>query len=81
MHYWYKPSGKRNEALDRRVYAMAALYSRPVPWEVLLRAAPAEPLPRSSSSKGRQSHGALSLVAVASLRSRFECRRIRFRMK
>jgi phage terminase large subunit GpA-like protein len=43
VRYWFKPSGKRNEALDRRVYALAALHSRPVPWEVLLRAAPTEP--------------------------------------
>jgi phage terminase large subunit GpA-like protein len=40
VRYWFKPSGKRNEALDRRVYALAALYARPVPWEVLLRPAP-----------------------------------------
>jgi phage terminase large subunit GpA-like protein len=44
--YWFKPSGKRNEALDRRVYALAALHARPVPWEVLLRAAPTEPPPQ-----------------------------------
>jgi phage terminase large subunit GpA-like protein len=31
VRYWFKPSGKRNEALDRRVYALAALYARPVP--------------------------------------------------
>jgi phage terminase large subunit GpA-like protein len=41
VRYWFKPSGKRNEALDRRVYALPALHARPVPWEVLLRAAPA----------------------------------------
>jgi phage terminase large subunit GpA-like protein len=28
VRYWFKPSGKRNEALDRRVYALAALHSR-----------------------------------------------------
>jgi phage terminase large subunit GpA-like protein len=33
VRYWFKPSGKRNEALDRRVYALAALHARPVPWE------------------------------------------------
>ena len=38
MRYWFKPSGKRNEALDRRVYTLAALHARPVRWEVLLRA-------------------------------------------
>jgi len=43
VRYWFKPSGVRNEALDRRVYALAALHARPVPWEVLLRAAPSEP--------------------------------------
>lgn len=42
VRYWFKPSGVRNEALDRRVYALAALHARPVPWEVLLRAAPSE---------------------------------------
>jgi phage terminase large subunit GpA-like protein len=41
VRYWFKPSGKRNEALDRRVYALATLRYRPVPLEVLLRAAPA----------------------------------------
>jgi len=25
VHYWWKPDGKRNEALDIRVYAYAAL--------------------------------------------------------
>jgi phage terminase large subunit GpA-like protein len=43
VRYWFKPSGVRNKALDRRVYALAALHARPVPWEVLLRAAPSEP--------------------------------------
>jgi phage terminase large subunit GpA-like protein len=45
VRYWFKPSGKRNEALDRRVYALAALHACPVPWEILLRAAPTEPPP------------------------------------
>jgi phage terminase large subunit GpA-like protein len=31
VRYWFKPSGVRNEALDRRVYALAALYARPFP--------------------------------------------------
>jgi phage terminase large subunit GpA-like protein len=31
LRYWFKPSAVRNEALDRRVYAMAALHARPVP--------------------------------------------------
>lgn len=29
---WFLPSGRRNEPLDIRVYSLAALLSRPVPW-------------------------------------------------
>jgi phage terminase large subunit GpA-like protein len=43
FRYWYKPEGVRNEALDRRVYALAALRSRSVPWEILVRSSPAPP--------------------------------------
>lgn len=32
---WFCPKGKRNEALDIRVYAMAALHARPVNWAAL----------------------------------------------
>ena len=49
VRYWFKPSGKQTEALDRRVYALAALHARLVPWEVLLRAAPTEPPPQPPS--------------------------------
>jgi phage terminase large subunit GpA-like protein len=42
---WFKAEGVRNEALDRRVYAFCALYSRRIPWEILVRSAPAEPPP------------------------------------
>lgn len=42
---WHKPPGVRNEALDRFAYALAALYSRAVPWEILARTAPTEPPP------------------------------------
>ena len=28
---WHKPPGARNEALDRRAYALAVLYSRAIP--------------------------------------------------
>ena len=45
VRYWFPPPARRNEALDRRVYALAALYARWVPWEVLIRAAPTEPPP------------------------------------
>jgi phage terminase large subunit GpA-like protein len=48
LRYWFKPSCKRSEALDRRVYALAALHARPVPWDVLLRTAPTEPPPSPS---------------------------------
>jgi len=40
---WHKPPGKRNEALDRRAYALSVLYARAVPWEILARTAPAAP--------------------------------------
>ena len=50
--YWYKPSGVRNEGLDRRVYAMAALYSRSVPWEILVQSAPSAPPPESDGDGG-----------------------------
>ncbi len=43
--YWHKPDHVRNEALDRRSYALAALYSKPIPWEVLARSAPPPPAP------------------------------------
>lgn len=43
--YFFLPAGKRNEPLDVRCYAMAALFSRPVSWEVLARNAPSEPPP------------------------------------
>ena len=43
VRYWFKPAAVRNEALDRRAYALAALRSRPVPWEILVRGAPTEP--------------------------------------
>lgn len=33
---WWLPDGKRNEPLDCRVYALAALLARPVPWRQLL---------------------------------------------
>lgn len=43
---WHKPKGARNEALDRRAYALAVLYSRQVPWEILARSAPTEAPPQ-----------------------------------
>jgi phage terminase large subunit GpA-like protein len=83
MRYWFKPSGVRNEALDRRVYAMAALHARPVPWEVFLQAAPTEPSPRRPLSP-REGGGPPAPPQSSPLpapASRFERRRARFRMK
>jgi phage terminase large subunit GpA-like protein len=42
---WHKPPGVRNEALDRRAYALSVLYARSIPWEILVRSAPTEPTP------------------------------------
>jgi phage terminase large subunit GpA-like protein len=79
VRYWFKPSGKRNETLDRRVYALVALHSRPVPWEVLLRAAPTEPPPSPPEGGGAPAPSPSSPPPAPA--SRFERRRIRFRMK
>jgi len=81
VRYWFKPSGKRNEALERRVYALAALHARPVPWEVLLRAAPTElpPRPPSAPEGGGPPANPSSPLPVPP--SRFERRRIRFRVR
>ena len=49
---WHKPPGVRNEPLDRRAYALAALYCRAVPWEILVRAAPSEPPPAGADVQG-----------------------------
>jgi phage terminase large subunit GpA-like protein len=82
VRYWFKAFGKRNEALDRRAYALAALHARQVPWEVLLRAAPTEPPPRPPSPPEGSSTPALpSSSPLPAPASRFERRRVRFRMK
>jgi phage terminase large subunit GpA-like protein len=60
--YWYKPASVANEALDRRVYALAALYSKPVPWEILAKSAPSEPPPAPPTDGGRGGEPALSKV-------------------
>jgi phage terminase large subunit GpA-like protein len=70
------------EALDRRVYALAALHARPVPCEVLLRAAPIEPPPRPPSPpEGGGSPPPPPASPLPAPASRFERRRIRFRMR
>lgn len=47
---WFLPSGKRNEALDIRVYALAGLSARPVNW-TLLAAQTGIPLKNVSAPK------------------------------
>ena len=54
---WFNPPGRRNEALDIRVYALAALLSRPVPWDSLAKMVgipPTTPAPESPALR-RQS--------------------------
>ena len=63
VRYWFKPSGKRNEALDRRVYALAVLHARPVPWEVLLCSAPTEAA--AGTARGARPARPASFVAAA----------------
>ena len=52
---WFLPSGRRNEALDIRVLALAALLARPVDWRALgntpIRPA-ATPAPRAAPRSG-----------------------------
>jgi hypothetical protein len=83
VRYWFKPSGKRNEALDRRVYALAALHSRPVPWEVLLRVAPhrtaaitarrRRPARTAAASRCMDSSGNMTICVMPSLYELFSC--------
>ena len=47
---WFLPAGKRNEALDIRVYSLAALLARPVNW-AQLAAQTGEPLKNISAPK------------------------------
>jgi phage terminase large subunit GpA-like protein len=65
VRYWFKPSGKRNEALDRRVYALAALHARPVPWEVLLRGTERAAAAAAVTAGGRRTARRVSLIAAA----------------
>jgi len=58
---------------DRRVYALAALHARLVPWEMLLRAAPSEPPPRPPSPPS----SSLPAVPIGTPRPR----QVRFRFR
>lgn len=74
--YFFKRAGDRNEPLDLRAYNLAALNSRPVPWEMLARAAPDWPppvLPEGSTPI------ALGEKPVVKMPTRIERRKIRFR--
>lgn len=55
LREWFLPSGRRNEALDIRVLALAALLARPVDWRALgntpIRPA-ATPAPRAAPRSG-----------------------------
>lgn len=50
---WFLPAGKRNEALDIRVYALAGLLARPVNW-AQLAAQTGEPLKNISAPRAIQ---------------------------
>lgn len=50
---WFLPAGKRNEALDIRVYSLAALLARPVNW-AQLAAQTGEPLKNISAPRAIQ---------------------------
>jgi phage terminase large subunit GpA-like protein len=79
---WFKPSRKRNEAVDRRVYALAALHARPAQWEVLLPAAPTKPPPRPPPlPQGSSPPAPPNPSPLPAPVSGLERRRIRFRMK
>ena len=64
VRYWFKPAGIRNEALDRRVYALAALRSRSVPWEIIIRNAPSEPPPETPDNVAPNSPEEKPLISM-----------------
>ena len=79
---WHKPPGVRNEALDRRVYALAVLYSRGVPWERLAAAAPTERPPETTPSTSSPASSASPIAPPArAAESRKPVRNVRFRMR
>jgi phage terminase large subunit GpA-like protein len=71
---WHNPRGVCNEALDRRAYALAVLYARTVPWEILARSAPSEPKPKEEQT-------AAAPTTVAKPPQRPAGRRVRFRIR
>ena len=78
LRYWFKPARVRNEALDRRVYALAALHSRAVPWDVLIRSAPTEP-PEPPADDGSKLPPALPSGTPQPQAQLEQRRRIRYR--
>lgn len=79
---WHKPAGVRNEALDCFSYALAALYSRAIPWEILARTAPTEP-PEKPPEGGNDKPPPSSTPAAAANKppQRLPFRPIRYRMR
>lgn len=45
---WFCPKGRRNEALDIRVYALAALMARPISWPALMQQRGSTPQPQTA---------------------------------
>jgi phage terminase large subunit GpA-like protein len=77
---WHKPPGVRNEALDRRAYALAVLYARTVPWEILARSAPPEP-PTPPDRGAPSASNSRAALAAAPTTKRIVHRPTRFRMR
>jgi len=73
------PAGRRNEGLDRRAYALAALFSRNVPWEILVRSAPTEPPPATPEGSTPSAQGEKPLTPGPRAPAKSEKRKVRFR--
>jgi len=83
---WYKDEGVRNEALDRRVYAMCVLRARTVPWKILARSAPTEPpsaspSPSTGEGRGEGEKPRTPAPAPAAKKAKPPPRRIRVRVR
>jgi hypothetical protein len=77
LRYWFKPSGARNEALDCRVYALAALYARPVPLRGAVKSRAkraAAAAARTGGGKSAAVEGEMSLSVMQGLRGRLSSR-------
>jgi phage terminase large subunit GpA-like protein len=65
VRYWFKPSGKRNEALDRRVYVLAALHARRFPGKYCFARANRTAAAAAVTAGRRQPTRAATLIAAA----------------